>query len=69
LEAREEPLLVLNRARILAGGAVGEALTASGGAARVTFVGNVRPLFRLRARRRSRAAKHACSASPSATPS
>jgi ABC-type multidrug transport system ATPase subunit len=50
LEAREEPLLVLNRARILAGGAVGEALTASGGAARVTFVGNVRPLFRLLAR-------------------
>ena len=49
-EAREEPLLVLNRARILAGGAVGEALTAAGGTARLTLVGNVRPLFRLLAR-------------------
>jgi ABC-type multidrug transport system ATPase subunit len=48
--AREEPLLVLDRARILAGGAVGEPLTAKGGSSRVTLVGNVRPLFRLLAR-------------------
>jgi ABC-type multidrug transport system ATPase subunit len=45
-----EPLLVLDRARILAGGAVGEALTARGGAMRLTLVGSVRPLFRLLAR-------------------
>ncbi|HEX6275671.1 MAG TPA: hypothetical protein VFZ53_21670 [Polyangiaceae bacterium] len=46
----DEPLLVLDRARILAGGAVTEPLSARGGAARVTFVGNVRPVFRLLAR-------------------
>ena len=49
-EAHDDPLLVLDRARILAGGAVGEALTAKGGAARLTLVGNVRPLYRLLAR-------------------
>src|SRR5687767_12763750 len=49
-EHRDDPLLVLERARVLAGGAVGEALTARGGAERVTLVGNVRSLFRLLAR-------------------
>ena len=50
VEPRDEPLLVLERARILAGGAVGEPLTARGGATRVTLVGAVRPIFRLLAR-------------------
>src|SRR5262245_19690893 len=49
-EAREEPLVALEAARILAGGAVTEPFTAKGGEARLTFVGNVRPLFRLLAR-------------------
>jgi len=50
VEARDEPLLVLDRARILAGGAVGEPLTTRGGRARITLVGAVRPVFRLLAR-------------------
>ena len=50
VEPRDEPLLVLERARILAGGAVGEALTARGGVTRVTLIGAVRPIFRLLAR-------------------
>jgi ABC-type multidrug transport system ATPase subunit len=45
-----EPLLFLERARILSGGAVSEALAAKGGEQRVTIVGNARPLFRLLAR-------------------
>jgi ABC-type Na+ transport system ATPase subunit NatA len=49
-EAREEPLLVLDRARILAGGAAGEPLTARGGVSRLTLVGSLRPIFRLLAR-------------------
>jgi ABC-2 type transport system ATP-binding protein len=47
---RDDPLLVLERARVLAGGTVGEALTARGGAERVTLAGSVRSLFRLLAR-------------------
>jgi ABC-type multidrug transport system ATPase subunit len=46
----EPPLLLLERARILAGGAVSESLSAKGGTARLTIVGNARPLFRLLAR-------------------
>ncbi|HEX6765760.1 MAG TPA: hypothetical protein VF103_09795 [Polyangiaceae bacterium] len=49
-DAGDAPLLSLDRARILAGGAVGEPFTARGGTARLTLVGNVRPLFRLLAR-------------------
>jgi ABC-type multidrug transport system ATPase subunit len=50
MEVREAPLLVLDRARILAGGAVSEWLSLRGGSERLTLVGNVRPLFRLLAR-------------------
>jgi ABC-type lipoprotein export system ATPase subunit len=41
------PLLVLDGARIESGGIAGEPLTCSGGANRLTLVGNFRPLFRL----------------------
>ena len=50
MEDTRDPLLVLDGARILAGGAASGPLTARGGGARLTLVGDVRPLFRLLAR-------------------